>query len=129
MLRWQDQPRLDRPAPKRFMRIPTICAAAIVALCTPGLFAFTQAPPPATEVATALQAKYDKIRDFSADFVHSYEGGVLKRNVRERGVMQIKKPGKMRWEYQSPEKKLFVSDGRQMYLHEVGPNQVTVFAV
>ncbi len=110
------------------MRIPTICLA-LLALVGSGLAAAPQAPPPATDVASSLQAKYDRVRDFSANFVHSYQGGVLKRNLSERGVVQVKKPGKMRWEYQSPEKKLFVSDGRNMYLHELGPNQVTVFTV
>ena len=111
------------------MRIPTICVA-LVALAGSGLAAAAaQADPPAIEVASALQAKYDRVRDFSADFVHSYQGGVLRRNLSERGVVQVKKPGKMRWEYQAPEKKLFVSDGRNMYLHELGPNQVTVFTV
>ena len=49
--------------------------------------------------AYQLQQKYDAIRDFSADFIHSYECGVLKRNREERGTLQVKKPGKMRWEY------------------------------
>ena len=110
------------------MRIPTLFVAALAALMTPGLTAAPQTTP-AAQIASALQAKYDQVRDFSADFVHGYEGGVLKRNLSERGVVQVKKPGKMRWEYQAPEKKLFVSDGRQMYLHEVEPNQVTVFTV
>lgn len=111
------------------VRIPTIYAAALLALAGAGLTAAPQATPPATQIASALQAKYDRVRDFSAGFVHSYEGGILKRNLSERGVVQVKKPGKMRWEYQAPEKKLFVSDGRNMYLHEIGPNQVTVFTV
>jgi outer membrane lipoprotein carrier protein len=85
--------------------------------------------PPASEVASRVQQRYDTIRDFTANFVHIYEGGVLRRKLTERGVVQVKKPGRMRWEYQSPEKKLFVSDGTQMYLHEVAPNQVTVFPV
>jgi outer membrane lipoprotein carrier protein len=83
----------------------------------------------AADIASRVQKRYDTIRDFTADFIHSYEGGVLRRKVVERGVVQIKKPGRMRWDYQSPEKKLFVSDGSQMYLHEVAPNQVTVFPV
>ena len=111
------------------MRIPTLHAVVLAALLAPGLTAARQTSLPPTQVASALQVKYDQVRDFSADFVHAYEGGILKRNLSERGVVQVKKPGKMRWEYQSPEKKLFVSDGRQMYLHEVGPNQVTVFTV
>ena len=43
--------------------------------------------------------------------------------------MLVKKPGKMRWEYRSPEKKLFVSDGTRIYFHEPGSNQVTVSEV
>lgn len=83
----------------------------------------------APEVAAALQAKYDQVRDFSADFTQQYESGVLKRKVTERGKVQVKKPGKMRWDYTQPEKKLFVSDGSQIYLWVPADNQVTRSAV
>ncbi len=63
------------------------------------------------EVAASLQRKYDTIRDFSADFVHTHEGGVLKRKREERGTLLVKKPGKMRWNYKAPDEKVFVSDG------------------
>jgi outer membrane lipoprotein carrier protein len=79
----------------------------------------------ATQVAAALQAKYDKIRDFSADFTQQYESGVLKRKLTERGKVQVKKPGRMRWDYTEPEKKLFVSDGNQIHLWVPADNQVT----
>jgi len=87
------------------------------------------APPPAPEVAAALQKKYDSIRDFTADFVQESEGGLLRKKQVERGVVQIKKPGKMRWDYKSPEAKVFVSDGRRIYLHVPADNQVIVSAV
>ena len=48
---------------------------------------FKPAPPmkhPA-ELAQALQRKYDGIKDFSADFVHAYQGGVLRKQITERG--------------------------------------------
>lgn len=85
--------------------------------------------PSAPQVAAALQAKYDTIRDFSADFTHEYEGGVLKRKMTESGTLRVKKPGKMRWEYTSPEKKTFVSDGSTIYLWIPADNQVTQSAV
>jgi len=87
-----------------------------------------QAPagPSASEVATALQRKYDGIRDFSADFTHNYEGGVLRKKVSERGTMMVKKPGKMRWNYTSPEQKVFVSDGSRIYLYVPADKQVMV---
>lgn len=35
----------------------------------------------------------------------------------ESGVLTLRKPGKMRWEYDRPAGKLFVSDGKQVYLY------------
>jgi outer membrane lipoprotein carrier protein len=87
------------------------------------------APPPAQEVAAALQKKYDTIRDFTADFVHESEGGILRKKQTERGFVQVKKPGKMRWDYKVPELKVFVSDGRRIYLHVPADNQVIVSPV
>lgn len=84
-----------------------------------------QTRPPAAETARALQQRYDQVKDFSADFLHTYEGGVLKRKQpTERGTVQVKKPGRMRWEYTSPEKKTFVSDGRMIYSHVPADKQV-----
>jgi len=77
-------------------------------------------------VARALQQKYDQVRDFSADFVHTYQGGVLRQTATERGHLIVKKPGKMRWEYKTPERKLFVSDGRKLYSYIPQDRQVIV---
>jgi outer membrane lipoprotein carrier protein len=83
--------------------------------------------PPADEVAAALQKRFDAIRDFSADFTQLYEGGVLrKKSPPERGTVFVKKPGKMRWNYKSPEEKVFVSDGRRIQLYVPADKQVIV---
>lgn len=91
-----------------------------------GAMAQDAAPPPAAELAKRIQARYAKIQDFSADFVHTYEGGVLRRTVQERGTVLIKKPGKMRWSYRDPERKLFVSDGQKVYAYIPADRQVIV---
>jgi outer membrane lipoprotein carrier protein len=108
------------------MRIlPFVQAVVLGVFMTPQ----TPAPPPAQEVAAALQKKYDAIRDFTADFVHESEGGLLRKKQSERGFVQVKKPGKMRWDYKAPEPKVFVSDGRRIYLHIPADNQVIVSPV
>jgi outer membrane lipoprotein carrier protein len=83
-------------------------------------------PSSADAIARDLQVKYDRVSDFSADFVHSYRGGVLKQQATEKGRLLVKKPGKMRWEYTAPEKKLFVSDGRKIYSYIPQDRQVVV---
>ncbi len=99
----------------------------VLALAAPVLAQTGPAVPQSAEaVARALQAKYDRVRDFSADFVHAYRGGVLHQTATERGQLLVKKPGKMRWEYTSPERKVFVSDGRKLYSYVPQDKQVIV---
>ena len=83
----------------------------------------------ATDLAQALQRKYESVRDFSTEFVHAYRGGVLKKQITERGHLLVKKPGKMRWEYNAPEEKLFVSDGVKIYSYVPQDKQVLVSSV
>ncbi len=80
----------------------------------------------AQALARSIQQKYASIHDFSADFTHTYEGGVLRKKITERGHLEIKKPGRMRWEYTSPEQKLFVSDGVKVYSYIPADKQVIV---
>src|SRR5712691_5292648 len=83
----------------------------------------------ATDLAQSLQRKYDTIHDFSADFTHTYQGGVLHKQITERGHVLVKKPGRMRWDYTSPEKKLFVSDGVKIYSYVPDDRQVRIDSV
>ena len=83
-------------------RLRAIAAAIPIASFFGLGLASGQATPTAQDVATSIQRKYDTIRDFSADFVHTHEGGVLKRKRVERGTLFVKKPGKMRWTYKAP---------------------------
>ena len=88
-----------------------------------------QTPPPAISpkaVAERVQQRYDTIRDFEADFVQTYEGGVLRKKTTERGTVTIKRPGRMRWVYAAPERKEFVSDGRRLYSYLPEDKQVIV---
>jgi outer membrane lipoprotein carrier protein len=91
--------------------------------------ASAQPRPSASDLARALQQRYQGIHDFSADFTHSYRGGVLRTETREQGTVEIKKPGRMRWVYTAPEKKEFVSDGAKIYSYLPQDKQVIVSTV
>ena len=79
-------------------------------------------------LAAKVQQRYNGIKDIQADFVQTYEGGVLRTKTTERGKMAIKRPGKLRFTYTNPEKKDFVSDGVRLYAHMVADKQVIVSA-
>jgi outer membrane lipoprotein carrier protein len=80
-------------------------------------------------LAKAVQNHYQQVRDFTASFEQGYVGGALKRKTVERGTVAIRKPGRMRWDYESPEKKLFIADGTRMYFYVPADRQVRVSAM
>jgi outer membrane lipoprotein carrier protein len=51
------------------------------------------------------------------------------RRVTETGVLYLRKPGQMRWEYAQPEGKLFLSNGKQIYYVSPAARRVEVSAV
>ncbi len=63
---------------------PLLLLAAFTFVVARPVHAGPQTKPSVSEVAGRLQARYEKVRDFSADFTHVYEGGVLGRRVTER---------------------------------------------
>jgi len=115
----------------KLFRISYLSIFVVVAAVTAGAAGPTtaQAPPPDVapqEFARRVQDRINAIDDFSADFVQTYQGGALRKRATERGRVQIKKPGRMRWTYTAPEEKLFVADGRKMYFWVPADKQVVV---
>ena len=73
-----------------------------------------------------VESRHAETRDLVARFVQSYRSGLLGRELVEEGVVSIKRPGRMRWEYRKPEEKLFVSDGKTFYFYVPEDRQVIV---
>jgi outer membrane lipoprotein carrier protein len=73
------------------------------------------------QVAAAIDARYNGMKSLHADFTEIYSGGGIQRS--ETGTLWIKKPGKMRWDYATPQKKIFVTDGTTAWFYVPGERQ------
>jgi len=80
-------------------------------------------PPAAADVVAALEQHYNRLRSLQAEFVQRYTLGQTTRV--ESGRVYFQKPDKMRWEYESPEEKLFLCDGTYVYLYVPAERQVS----
>jgi outer membrane lipoprotein carrier protein len=80
----------------------------------------------AQSLVRKVEERHGRTTDLVARFSQSYRSGLLGREIVERGVVSIKRPGRMRWEYKDPEAKLFVSDGRRFYFYVPADRQVVV---
>jgi outer membrane lipoprotein carrier protein len=83
--------------------------------------------PDVDSVARAVDEHYNHLRSMQADFTETYQGSGIERT--ESGTLWLKKPGKMRWEYRSPEVKLFIADGKEAWLYLPAEKQVRKSAV
>jgi len=108
------------------MRNRGLTAVAALLAVGAGVGAQPAARPAPEALARSIQVRYDRIRDFSASFTHTYVGGVLRKRLVERGMLQVKRPGRMRWTYAWPEEKVFVSDGSQVYSYIPADRQVYI---
>ena len=70
-----------------------------------------------------VQERYNGARTLSVDFTENYS---IEGHPRppETGTLTLRKQGKMRWDYSRPEGKLFVSDGKNVYLYTARDNRV-----
>ena len=70
-----------------------------------------------------VQDRYNGAKTLSVGFVENYE--ILGRSrPAESGVLTLRKQGKMRWDYARPAGKLFISDGKTVYLYTARDNRV-----
>ena len=80
----------------------------------------------AETLARRIEEHHGRVPGLTARFVQTYRSAVLGREIVERGVVSIKRPGRMRWEYREPEPKTFVSDGKTFYFYVPADRQVIV---
>ena len=63
-----------------------------------------------------LEARYRTAKTLEASFLERYtENGRLVRT--EAGTAYFRRPGKMRWDYQAPEKNVFLIDGKMAWFY------------
>ncbi|MCD6548105.1 MAG: outer membrane lipoprotein carrier protein LolA [Thermodesulfobacterium sp.] len=78
------------------------------------------------EVLEKIQYFYENIKNLRADFLQETTFLDGSKEIRT-GKVWIKKPGKFRWEYESPEKFLIVSDGVQIFIYYPEEKEVLIY--
>ena len=70
----------------------------------------------------AVETRYNHAKTLQVQFQEVYTPlGRPKRS--ESGLLMLRKPGKMRWDYSTPKGKQFVSDGKYLWIYTPDDNQ------
>jgi outer membrane lipoprotein carrier protein len=70
----------------------------------------------ANAIRRALEARYRHAATLKAAFYERYSDGKGSGQA-ESGLVYFSRPGRMRWEYESPQQKLFLVDGKNAWLY------------
>ena len=73
---------------------------------------------PVAEVVKRMQERYEKASDYRARFVQKYVNAATGRERTSSGELLIKKPGKMRWNYEKPERHMYLAAGNTFWVYE-----------
>jgi len=104
-------------------------AQALVALAAVALLGSAAGPEPADSVLAALQARYEGIADLRADFVQEAHVASIDKFDRSSGRVVMQRPGRMRWEYSTPEKRVIVVDEGMLRVYTPSDSQLQVLPV
>ena len=77
----------------------------------------------ANQLIERVEKRYNNARTLSLNFTETYQ---IQGHARqpESGTLALRKQGKMRWDYTQPQGKLFISDGKNVYLYTATDNRV-----
>jgi outer membrane lipoprotein carrier protein len=105
--------------------VPRCLFLVVLALSPPAADAFAaNTAPEAVPIVHALEERYRHAKTLKAIFLERFSDG--RKNVQlESGTVYFSRPGRMRWEYESPEQKLFVADGKTVWFFVPSDHTVT----
>jgi outer membrane lipoprotein carrier protein len=109
-------PRLAGPLRHRYVTrfvALGVCLLAAGAAATPDVFG----------ILRGVETRYNRARTLEVRFEQTYEAPRRPPKT-EAGTLFLRKPGRMQWRYSQPPGKLFVSDGKYVYLYTPANNRV-----
>jgi outer membrane lipoprotein carrier protein len=89
----------------------------LLVLCSVSLMSQTDV----RALAGKVDQRYDRMHTLEAQFTETYKGAGMTRT--ESGTLLVKKPGRMRWDYDQPRPKLFLTDGSTAWFYVPGELQ------
>jgi outer membrane lipoprotein carrier protein len=95
--------------------------AVLLLLLLPTLATAQSKTDSLTQLTDKVDEHYNHLQSMKTHFTEDYHGAGMARS--ESGTLWLKKPGKMRWDYDQPRQKLFLSDGKTAWFYVPGEQQ------
>ncbi|MBU0506547.1 outer membrane lipoprotein carrier protein LolA, partial [bacterium] len=71
-----------------------------------------------SDLAKDVESKYQQTESWQANFDQTTYVEILKQNLKKQGAISVKKPNKLRISYTSAPQKIYVSDGKKLWIYK-----------
>ena len=103
----------------------SLCRGAVIVIS--GILLFTHAVFATTleDILEGVESRYSG-PGFSAQFFQTSTLKAMQIKETASGRLFVKRPGMMRWEYESPERQVIITDGKKLWIYRPDDNQVMI---
>lgn len=91
-----------------------------------GLSVLLAGPAQAGKAMDRLNAFLSSEGAIRSSFVQTVQGAAFSQPRESRGTLLMQRPGKFRWDYQTPYAQLILADGKRLWVYEPDLDQVVV---
>lgn len=105
---------------RSFLSLLLLSAAVGDALAAPS-------QPTIEELVQEIETTYAEVESLRAEFVQTTRSAALGEGQKQRGRMELKRPAKMRWDFQRPDPRLFVTNGKRMWVYSPVDKQAILY--
>jgi outer membrane lipoprotein carrier protein len=103
---------------------PVLVALLLLCMATPSR---ADEPNPTAKVLDEMHAAYKGVSALRAGFVQTSTGMSFFEPMRQTGTITLEAPGRMRWEFSTPRKQQYLSDGVTLWVVDEADRTCTVF--
>lgn len=103
---------------------PLLVALLLLCMAVPGR---AEEADPTAKVLDEMHAAYKGVKALRANFVQTSTGMSFVEPLKQTGTITLESPGRMRWEFETPRKQQYLSDGVTLWVVDEGDRTCTVF--
>ena len=118
-----DRPRNEAPA----RRLRRAALGWILFVAAPlGALASGAPEPSVDKLLASIQKRYESVRDIRASFEQEARVASIDKTERSSGQVAIQRPGRMRWEYSAPDRRIVALDGEAIRMYLLDEQQLQI---
>jgi outer membrane lipoprotein carrier protein len=117
------EPLVTLPGLQRALSIRAVVPLFLIGTFPAAFAAGKPTNPQADALINQVEGHYNRAQTLAVDFTETFTAQGRARKP-ESGTLALRKPGRMRWDYSQPAGKVFVSDGKTVYLYTADDKRV-----